>query len=216
MGSSVELPYFGGEEGRGCVLKHLEKFQASQSPKKEELASVMASDLYQTALSRCGGEIEVYNRAGGLVCLLEEESSSNITYAKFWDGSDVRAPLTEYQYTGYAYYDGEYDLATMFGYTNNFTSLAYPTTCVADCYTGEGKGCSDLAPYLPLSGTISKEQLCGLQWTEIEYAYQSLRVCASKAIANPVEVTKAEYVLTAQSRQISNNNCLFKTCNEEE
>ena len=65
----------------------------------------MATDLYRKAANYCAAEIFLYNRAFGLVCLLEEESNFNTTYARFWGGDN-----SEY---GYVYYDGAYALATM-------------------------------------------------------------------------------------------------------
>ena len=105
--TATDLPFFGGEQGNACRRAALEKFKNDESiqVKKDALLAIMATDLYRTAVERCGPEIQMYDRASGLVCLLEEESSYNTTYASFWGGDN-----SDY---GYAYYDGKYDLATM-------------------------------------------------------------------------------------------------------
>lgn len=72
--------------------------------KLEKLLAIMQTDLYREAAARCGPEIELYSRAAGLVCLLEEESNYNTTQAKFWLGG----------VQGYVLYQGDLDLATMF------------------------------------------------------------------------------------------------------
>ena len=84
--------------------------------------------------------------------------------------------------------------------------------CVADCYLAKGDGCVDLEVWLPLSGTVCLEQYCSLKWAEIDEAYNSLRVCASKAIAKPADMTKEEYVNTITSRQMSSNSCAVDYC----
>jgi len=104
----TELPYFGGEEGELCRIAAIEKMEKDEKNKvkKDVLHAIMQTDLYREAADRCGAEIELYDRASGLVCLLEKESNYNTTYAKFWGGDN-----TDY---GYVYYDGAFDLATMF------------------------------------------------------------------------------------------------------
>ena len=95
------------------------------------LDAIMSTDLFKTAQSHCQAEIERYNRASGVVCLLDKESSYayEFTYNSFWGSDD-----------GY-YFDGDYDLATMFPQTANFTKIGDFAPCLADCYTGLGNGC---------------------------------------------------------------------------
>ena len=105
----TDLPYFGGEEGEKCRTTALKKFEKDESVKvkRDALLAIMASDLYRKAADYCGAEIQLYNRASGLVCLLEEESNFHTTYGNFWGlGNSVY---------GAVFYDGAYDLATMFG-----------------------------------------------------------------------------------------------------
>jgi hypothetical protein len=71
----------------------------------------MQTELYQTAKSYCQPEIDLYNRAAGVVCLLDKSmvpEKYNMTYGEFWGNGDV-------------YFDGDNDLATMFSQTANFT-----------------------------------------------------------------------------------------------
>lgn len=103
---STYLPYFGGAEGISCVNAAIEQMKRDEMGKNklEKLLAIMQTDLYREAAARCGPEIELYSRAAGLVCLLEEESNYNTTYAKFWLGG----------VQGYVLYQGDLDLATMF------------------------------------------------------------------------------------------------------
>ncbi len=103
---STYLPYFGGTEGISCVKAAIEQMKSDEMGKNkmEKLLAIMQTDLYREAAARCGPEIELYSRAAGLVCLLEEESNYNTTYAKFWLGGAQ----------GYVLYQGDLDLATMF------------------------------------------------------------------------------------------------------
>jgi len=203
--TATDLPFFGGEQGNACRRAALEKFKNDESiqVKKDALLAIMATDLYHTAVERCGPEIQMYDRASGLVCLLEEESSYNTTYASFWGGDN-----SDY---GYVYYDGAYDLATMMEYTLSFTVLSSNVGCLADCYLG-GDGCTELENWLTYSGTICKEQFCSLKWGEIDEAYHALRVCAVKAIAQPTAGDKDEYVSATHSNQVTSNLCAFNYC----
>ena len=105
---ATDLPYFGGAEGELCRSDAVEQFENDETckVKRETIIGIMQTDLYREAADRCVAEMELYDRASGLVCLLEKESSYNTTYASFWGGDN--------SYYGYAYYDGAYDLATMF------------------------------------------------------------------------------------------------------
>mmetsp|Transcript_1566 Transcript_1566/g.2654 ORF Transcript_1566/g.2654 Transcript_1566/m.2654 type:complete len:259 (-) Transcript_1566:239-1015(-) len=202
---ATDLPYFGGEEGEKCRTAALKKFEKDQSVKvkRDTLRAIMATDLFREAADYCVAEIQLYDRASSLVCLLEEESNYNTTYSRFWGGDN-----SDY---GYVYYDGEYDLATMMEYTQNFTILSSNVGCLADCYLG-GDGCTELENWLTYSGTICKEQYCSLQWGEIDEAYHALRVCASKAIAVPKDGDKEAYVDATHSNQVTSNLCAFKMC----
>ena len=102
-----DLPYFGGEEGEKCRIAAIEEWENDDASmaKRQTLLTIMESDLYRAAADRCGAEIELYDRASGLVCLLEKENTYNTTYGAFWGGDN---------YYSYLYYDGHYDLATMF------------------------------------------------------------------------------------------------------
>mmetsp|Transcript_22023 Transcript_22023/g.36020 ORF Transcript_22023/g.36020 Transcript_22023/m.36020 type:complete len:181 (+) Transcript_22023:214-756(+) len=167
----------------------------------------MASDLYRKAANHCGAEIQLYNRASGLVCLLEEESNFHTTYGNFWGlGNSVY---------GAVFYDGVYDLATMFGYTQNFTTLGFNVECLLDCYRGGGS-CAEFERWLPDSGAICNRQFCSLQWGEIDEAYHALRLCASKAIAVPKDGDKEAYVNATHSMQVTSNSCAFNYCEDFE
>lgn len=97
--------------------------------------------------------------------------------------------------------------------TQNFTQLGAYATCGVDCYIGKGNGCTDLEPYLPLSGNITANEVCNLQWGEIDDAFCALRVCAAKAIANPADgQTKEEYVNRFLSSQLTSSLCTFNYC----
>ena len=103
----TELPYFGGEKGRRCrrdVVEQMENDEAITA-KRQALLAIMKTELYLEAVGRCGAEISLYDSSAGLVCLLEKESSYNTTYARFWGGDGLY---------GYVFYDGLFDLATMF------------------------------------------------------------------------------------------------------
>ena len=104
---ATDLPYFGGEEGEKCRTTAHKKFKEDETVevKRDSLRAIMATDLYRKAADYCAAEILLYDRAFALVCLLEEESNFNTTYARFWGGDN-----SDY---GYVYYDGAYALATM-------------------------------------------------------------------------------------------------------
>ena len=98
-------------------------------------------------------------------------------------------------------------------YTLNFTVFTSDIGCLADCYSGLGDSCNELVSWLPYSGTICQEQYCGLKWAQIDEAYESLRICASKAIAKPSNgMTKEEYVNKTHANQLSSNSCGFDIC----
>ena len=84
--------------------------------------------------------------------------------------------------------------------------------CLVDCYLGAGDGCSELENWLTYSGTICEEQYCSLQWGQIDEAYHALRVCASKAIAVPIDMDKKQYVNATHSNQVTSNMCAIKYC----
>ena len=118
--SATMLPYFGGAAGEACRVAAVQAWEAQNDTKKATLDSVMQTELYQTARSYCQAELDLYNRASAVVCLLEKEKKYDLTYNSFWEG-------------GAFYFDGEYDLATMFDQTQNFTEIGGFAPCLADC-----------------------------------------------------------------------------------
>ena len=102
------LPYFGGEEGSQCRRNVVELMENDEliAAKRQDLLAIMKTQLYLEVVNRCSNEISLYDQASGLVCVLEEERSNyNTTYAQFWGGDGLY---------GYVFYDGHFDLATMF------------------------------------------------------------------------------------------------------
>ena len=59
---------------------------------KDDLDAAMQMELYQTAKSYCQPEIDLYNRAAGVVCLLEKSmmpEKYNMTYGEVWGNEDL-------------------------------------------------------------------------------------------------------------------------------
>ena len=177
-GQPTILPYFGGEAGEVCRVGVVSEWESQSTTTKSELQFVMETELYQKAKLMCELEIESYNRASGIVCLLEQDENyfdGNLTYNTFWSGSEEG---------GGFYFDGSYDLATMFAQTTNFTELGAGANCLADCYTGLGPGCNELYSqgWLTNYGKIPVDQYCDEQWFGIDNAYNAIKLCAAKAI----------------------------------
>lgn len=85
--SSAILPYFGGTEGEACRLLALEGWkERADTTLKTELDAVMNTDLYKKAQAHCKPEIELYNRASAVVCLLQRTTDYPIGYNEFWMG----------------------------------------------------------------------------------------------------------------------------------
>ena len=210
----ANLPYFGGRDGENCRRTALQEWEDSvgtsiqigdEDVKYEALQSVMSSDLYKLARSRCSAEIEIYNRASGVVCSLESEQKYDVAYAQAWMG-------------GAYFLDGQYDLATMFEYMSNFTELGSYVSCLPECQIGRD-GCMELQPWLTYYGKISVEQYCTLKWGDIDEAYMALKVCAAKAIGNPdqnTSMSKEEYVEVIQKQQWQNSKCTYDYCAKTE
>ena len=215
------LPYFGGAEGEACRVAGVEAWKsdgvtgtqsnwstfdyvspATYTGLKDDLDAVMQTELYQTAKSYCQPEIDLYNRAAGVVCLLDKSmvpEKYNMTYGEFWGNGDV-------------YFDGDYDLATMFSQTANFTEVGSSSSCLLDCYTGAGSGCLDLEPYLPNYGKVTAEQFCELEWRLIDNGYNEIKLCAAKAIAKPQNMTMLEYVNTMRYQASTQQECGYASC----
>jgi hypothetical protein len=176
IGQPTILPYFGGEAGEICRVGVVSEWELQNTTTKITLQSVMETDLYQQAKLMCEPEIESYNRASGIVCLLEQDENyfeGNLTYNTFWSDEG-----------GGFYFDGLYDLATMFAQTSNFTELGAGANCLADCYTGLGPGCNELYSegWLTNYGKIPVDQYCDEQWFGIDNGYNAIKLCAAKAI----------------------------------
>ena len=198
-----ERIYFPGDEGEKCRSNLVKEWlstgegdRASLNPNyedgvtKERLENTMATELYKRARDKCGAEIELYNRASGVVCLLESQASYALNYTDFWMG-------------GPYYLDGDFDLAAMFRYNANFTQIALePTLCMADCYLGGevgGQTCEVNKVWMKNYGKISLEQYCNMEWGRIDMAFFSLKLCAAEAIGSPTStsdegMSKSEYV----------------------
>ena len=177
------------------------------------LDAVMSTDLFKTAQSHCQAEIEMYNRASGVVCLLDKESGYDyeFTYNSFWGSDD-----------GY-YFDGDYDLATMFPQTANFTKIGDFAPCLADCYTGLGNGC-DLYKsqgWMTNYGKVPTSEYCDMHWAAIDNGYNAIKLCAAQAVANPsIDNTqeegkiKEDIVSAFQIVQATEGECAYKYCNK--
>ena len=197
------LPYFGGAEGEACRVAGIKAWKsdivtgtqsnwstfvppATHKGLKDDLDAVMQTELYQTAKSYCQPEINLYNRAAGVVCLLEKSmmpEKYNMTYGKVWGNGDLC-------------FDGNYNLTTMFSQTANFTEVGDSISCLMDCYTGTSSGCFELGPYSPNVGKVMAEQFCKLEWRLINNGYKEIEFCAAKAIAKPQNTTMLKYVNT--------------------
>ncbi|KAL7532635.1 hypothetical protein ACHAWF_004191 [Thalassiosira exigua] len=210
--AAADLPFFGGREGEECRRAALEEWEEAEESqpyhseygKRENLRAIMETDLFQEARARCDLEVGAYDRAGGLVCLLEASSAEEegLSYAQFWGG-------------GAYFLDGAHDLATMFEYTGNFTLADGTTTCIADCYTGIGNGCTEEQTWLANAGSVPRERYCDMRWGEIDAAYYALKVCASKAIGVPADDTeRVAWVGRYQSNQATNYECSYRYCHE--
>jgi hypothetical protein len=198
------LPYFGGAAGEACRVAAVAAWEAQNSTQKQNLEAVMSTELFQTAASYCQPQIDMYNQASAVVCLLERQNNYSVTYAAFWEGGDF-------------FFDGAYDLASMFAPTANFTQIGGFATCGADCYTGIGSGCDGLSPDLWMTnyGKISVEEYCDTRWAGIDAGYLAVKLCAAKAIAQPAEdsgISKEDYVETFQFVQATEGECVYKFC----
>lgn len=199
LSSPSILPYFGGTDGETCRQSTVNAWKATNTPFQDELDAVISTSLYQTAKSYCQSQIDLYNIASGVVCLLEEQSNNyNLPYGEFWMNGNI-------------YFDGDYDLASMFSQTANFTNVGDASSCLADCYTG-GPGCIDLAPWLVNYGQVSVEQYCSLQWGQIDTMYNEIKLCAAKAIGNPSNMTQLEYVNEFRYQLATQQECSYKSC----
>jgi len=169
----------------------------------QALQDVMKSDRFKVARSLCQPEIELYNRAAAIVCSLEssEVKKHDLTYTEAWGGSAQ-------------FMDGEYDLATMFVYTDNFRDVGATSTCLVDCQIG-GDGCKELEMWLPHFGDTSAEQYCSLKWYGIDNAYGDLKICAAKAIGESSLSTKDEYANAFTVSHLSQLNCAYDYCHGE-
>ena len=219
-----ERIYFPGDEGEKCRVNALEEWlstgegdRASLNPSyedgvtKERLDNVMATELYKRAKDKCSAEIELYNRASGVVCLLESQASYDLNYTDFWMG-------------GPYYLDGEFDLATMFQYTANFTQIAIEVGfCMADCYLGGevgGETCEVNKVWMKNYGKISLEQYCNMEWGRIDMAFFSLKLCAAEAIGAPTStsdegMSKGEYVGKMQAQEVTYSICKYRYCDSD-
>ena len=208
------LPWFGGTEGDACRLGVVTSWKEKNTTEKAYLDEVMSTDLYIKAQAMCTAEIELYNRASGVVCLLEKESNYpyEFTYNTFWESGGPS--------NGGYYFDGDYDLATMFAQTANFTQVGNIVTCVADCYTGMGNGCDALQSegWLINYGKIPTKEYCDMHWASIDNAYSAIKLCAARAIANPSpNNTKLEGQskddIIVSAFESTNGECAHQYCN---
>ncbi|KAL3784624.1 hypothetical protein ACHAW5_003425 [Stephanodiscus triporus] len=195
------LPYFGGAEGEACRVAAVDAWRAQNSTLKAELDAVMETDLYQIAKSHCQPQIELYNVASGVTCLIEKSTKGqyNLTYGGFWDDGGI-------------YFDGDYDLATMFSQTSNFTEAGDGTPCISDCYTGTGLGCLYLKPWITNYGKITTEQYCQEAWGGIDTGYNMIKLCAAKAIGAPSNMTQLEYINIFRYQLSTQQECDYKKC----
>ena len=204
LSSPSILPYFGGTDGETCRQSTVNAWKATNTPFQDELDAVISTSLYQTAKSYCQSQINMYNIASGVVCLLEEQNSNssyNLSYGEFWMNGNI-------------YFDGDYDLASIFSQTSNFTMVGDTSSCLADCYTG-GPGCIDVSSYLVNYGQVSVEQYCNLQWGQIDTMYNEIKLCAAKAIGNPSSttgMTQLEYVNEFRYQLATQQECSYKSC----
>ena len=223
-----ESLYFPGDEGDECRQSAIEEWKASSSTPpadnsnaavitnflgvpftKETLDNIMSTELYQRARNHCMEEIGLYNRASGVVCLLESQNKPNLTYNEFWMAS------------GPYYFDGEMDLATMFTYTGNFTKIAIDVNfCMADCYLGSkyGSSCDDVATWLKYYGQVPLEEYCNNEWGRIDQAYFSLKLCAAEAIGDPTSedgLSRREYVGQMQAQEVTYSICKYRYCDSD-
>ena len=199
------LPYFGGSEGEACRVAKVADWVAQNTTFKNDLDAVMATASFAKAKSYCQVEIDAYNRASALVCLLEKDDEEYpLKYNTFWGDQDG------------VYFDGDYDLATMFSQTNNFTEIGITVPCLADCYTGLGDGCSpELIQWLPHYGEIPLEEYCDFAFAGIDNGYNAIKLCAIKAIGQPANITMKEFVDVYEDTQATEALCHFRYCNPE-
>jgi hypothetical protein len=205
MSSTTILPYFGDAEGEACRVAAVDAWRAQNSTYKAELDAVMETDLYQIAMSHCQPQIELYNMASGVTCLLQksEPGHYNLTYGEFWWSDEI---------SGDVLFDGHYDLATMFPQTSNFTEVGTVKSCLADCYTGAGSGCLEWKPLLTNYGKITREQYCQEAWGGIDTGYNMIKLCAAKAISAPSNMTQLEYVNLMRYQLSTQQECAYKNC----
>ena len=125
----------------------------------------------------------------------------NQSYAEFWGNGNI-------------YFDGDYDLATMFPQTSNFTQVGGSSTCLADCYTGLGPGCDEYKSWLTNYGTVPAEDYCLLSWGNIDTQYNEIKLCAAKAIGDTSNsnLTKLEYVNIFRYQAVTQKQCRYQYC----
>ena len=237
------LPYFGGTVGEICRVTAIEAWKSLQDATKVTLDTIIETNaLYALAHARCQPEIEMYNRAAAVVCLLEQEQQQQTD-----TGGDAASPFTYGSFWGPTYggytLDGAYDLASMFPQTNNFTQVGGYAPCLADCYTGLGDGCAlyKSQGWLSNFGQVPVEDYCELQWAGIDNGYNAIKLCAAEAIAvanpapleqlstgvsnstsmtttipatptNQTTTTKQDIVEAFQVVQATEGECAYKYC----
>jgi hypothetical protein len=143
-----------------------------QGEKVETLQSIQqTNELFAIAESYCQGYVKAYNVAAGRTCILQQQPSpSNVTYTEFWEGVGNM--------------DGSYTLAAIIDRTDNFTLDPKINMCNNDCYVSEAgePGCINAQSFVPLIGQISQSHVCYNEWSEMDDAWNELRVCAATAI----------------------------------
>jgi hypothetical protein len=204
-----------------CRVAHLAEWVLTANSTLESVVPIgtlqsiqQTNELFAVAESYCQGHIKAYNAAAGRTCILQQDASpdgvgmSNLTYTEFWEGVGNM--------------DGSYSLAAMFSRTENFTLAPTLNMCNNDCYVSEGGegGCLFGQIFLPFIGDLSQSHVCYNEWSEMDAAWNELRVCAATAVYNNNDhyddAQNLEERNTVERFQVQRDkslSCAIKACN---
>jgi hypothetical protein len=144
------------------------------STEVQTLLAIQETSLYAKIKSGCQSFIDEFNIQSGETRLLEQQTDGEMTYSEFWG-------------IGPANMDGDWSLAVDTMFSSNFTEIGTSIPCANSCYTLHKcngiPGCESLKDLgLPAFGSVAQQRVCDMQWGDLDYAYNVLRICAAKLV----------------------------------
>ena len=220
---------------RTCGPEKTKDFVNGGSWLKEYFDGVFSYEKYKIANKSCRNEIKAFTEISENSCELETQFNATWNYGDRWLAtSNFYMALNNFEPNGAVYTDGDYLLAILFDETFNFTiPIMKPQICLADCYTGqswngENNTCDflDAVPpeeFNPLNlenfyesqSTISAQEYCDIDWESIDQAFIELKICAAKAVGEPLLITLEEYVCFFEYEKLRQKKCSEYYCDKE-